>query len=115
MPRPKYAVRPVACDATRAKELVAGIRDGNPFVSMEPSALALADEPLERPASRGHAWRPAAATLEIWTGEDAALAQLLQDCLRENGIGVRCDGKPPAVIHLQVMPLYQAAAPSVNL
>ncbi len=110
MPRPKYAVRTFASDATRAKELLAGIRDGNPFVSMEPSALALADEPLERPASRGHAWRPAAATLEIWTGEDAALAQLLQDCLRENGIGVRCDGKPPGVIHLQVMPFDEAAA-----
>src|SRR5260221_12726584 len=98
MPRPKYAVRTFASDATRAKELLAGIRDGNPFVSMEPSALALADEPLERPASRGHAWRPAAATLEIWTVEDAALAQFLQDCLRETGIGAVWSVKPPGVM-----------------
>src|SRR5260370_38426165 len=107
MPRPKYAARTFASNATRSKELLAGIRDGNPFVSMEPSALALADEPLERPASRGHAWRPAAATLEIWTGEDAALAQLLQDCLRENGIGLRCAGNPPGAIPLQGSPFTQ--------
>ncbi len=92
MPRPKYVVRAFASDAARAKELLAGIREASPFVSMEASALALA------------------ATSEIWSGEDAALARLLEDCLRENGIGVRCEGKPPGIMHLRVMPSDEASA-----
>lgn len=109
MPRPKYVVRTFASDAARAKELLARIHDSSPFVSMDASALALADEPIEKQPVRKHDWRPTAATLEIWVGEDAALAQLLQDCLRENGIGVRCEGKPPGIIHLRVMPSDEAA------
>jgi hypothetical protein len=109
MPRPKYVVRTFASDAARAKELLADIREASPFVSMEASALALAEEPLDQEPSHKHEWKPAAATLEIWGGEDAALARLLQDCLRENGIGVRCEGKPPGVIHLRVMPSDEAA------
>jgi hypothetical protein len=110
MPRPKYAVRTFASDATRAKELLSDIRESSPFVSMEASALALAEEPVAQPASRRHEWKPAAATLVIWSGEDAALAELLQDCLRENAIGVRCEGKPPGVMHLRVMPSDESAA-----
>jgi hypothetical protein len=110
MPRPKYAVRTFASDTAKAKELLASIHEPSPFVSMEASALALADEPVEQQPSRKHDWRPAAATLEIWTGADAALAQLLQDCLRENGIAVRCQGRPPGIILLRVMPADEAAA-----
>jgi hypothetical protein len=110
MPRPKYVVRAFASDAAKAKELLAGIHDSSPFVAMEPSALALADEPLEKQPARKHEWRPAAATLEIWSGEDAALAQLLQACLRENGIGVARQGKPPGIVQLRVMPSDESAA-----
>jgi sirohydrochlorin ferrochelatase len=110
MPRPKYVVRAFASDAARARELLAGIHEASPFVSMEASALALAEEPLEQGPSRRREWRPTAATSEIWSGEDAALAQLLEDCLRENGIGVRCEGKPPGIMHLRVMPPDEAAA-----
>jgi hypothetical protein len=110
MPRPKYVVRTFASDTARAKELLAGIHDSSPFVTMEASALALADEPLEEQPARKRDWKAAAATLEIWSGEDAALAQLLQDCLRENGIGVRCQGKPPGIVQLRVMPSDEAAA-----
>ena len=110
MPRPKYVVRTFASDAGRAKVLLAGIHDSSPFVAMEASALGLADEPLAEQLARKHEWKPAAATLEIWSGEDAALAQLLQDCLRENGIGVRCHGKPPGIVQLRVMASDEAAA-----
>jgi hypothetical protein len=109
MPRPKYVVRTFASDAERARELLADIRDAPPFVSMEASALALAEEPLE-PPSRRQEWKSAAATVEIWSGEDEALVQLLQDCLRENGIGVRCQGRPPGTMLLRVMPADEAAA-----
>jgi len=110
MPRPKYVVRTFASDAARAKELLTGIHEASPFVSMEASALALAEEPIEQKPSRKHDWKPAAATLEIWSGEDAALARLLQDCFRENGIGVRCEGKPPGIVRLMAMPSDEAAA-----
>jgi len=110
MPRPKYVVRTFASDAAKAKELLAGIPDSSPFVSMEATALALADEPFEEQPARKHEWKPAAATLEIWSGEDAALAQLLQDCLRENGIGVRLEGKPPGITRLKVMPPDEVVA-----
>ena len=110
MPRPKYVVRTFASDAARAKELLARIHDSSPFVSMDASALALADESVEEQPARKHEWVPAAAMLEIWSGEDAALAQMLQDCLRENGIGVRCQGKPPGIVQLRVMPSDEGAA-----
>jgi hypothetical protein len=110
MPRPKYVVRTFASDAARAKELLGSIHEASPFVSMEASALALAEEPIEQKPSRKYDWKPAAATLEIWSGEDAALAQLLQDCFRENGIGVRCEGKPPGIMRLMAMPSDEEAA-----
>jgi hypothetical protein len=110
MPRPKYVVRTFASDAAKAKELLARIHDSSPFVSMDASALALADEPVEEHPVRKHEWRPAAATLEIWSGEDAALALLLQDCLRENGIGVNSEGKPPGIVKLRVMPSDEEVA-----
>jgi hypothetical protein len=110
MPRPKYVVRTFASDSAKAKELLAGIHDSSPFVSMEASALALADEPFEEQPALKHEWKPAAATLEVWSGEDAALAQLLQDCLRENGIGVRSEGIPPGLMRLSVMTLDEGRA-----
>ena len=110
MPRPKYVVRTFASDTARAKELVAGIYDPSPFVSMQPSALALADEPLQHESARLHEWNAAAATLEVWSGEDGALAQLLEDCFRENGIGVRREGKPPGVTRLNVMAIDEPLA-----
>lgn len=109
MPRPKYAVRTFASDAARAKELLADVREASPFVGMEASALALEDEPIEQTSPK-HAWKPAAASVEIWSGEDAALAQLLQDCLRENSIGVRCEGRSPGIMHLRVMPADETSA-----
>jgi hypothetical protein len=55
-------------------------------------------------------WNPAAAVSEIWSGEDAALAQLLEACLRENQIGVRREGREPGTMRLSVMPQDEAAA-----
>lgn len=110
IPRPKYVVRTFASDAAKAKALLAGIYETSPFVSMEPSALALAQEPAEEHPSVSHDWKPAAATVEIWSGEDAALAELLRDCLEENRIGVRRGGREPGIMRLSVMPQDEAAA-----
>ena len=110
MPRPKYVVRTFASDAAKAKELLAGIHDPSPFVSMGASALALADEPLGAQPTHKHEWKAPASTQVIWSGEDAALAQLLQDCLRENGIGVVRDGKLPGAMRLSVMAVDEERA-----
>ncbi len=109
MPRPKYAVRTFASDSARAKELLRDIREASPFVGMEASALALGDEPMEQTAPR-HDWNPGAASVQIWSGEDGALAELLQACLGENSIGVRCEGRSPGTIRLRVMPADEARA-----
>jgi hypothetical protein len=108
MPRPKYAVRALQSDAERAKELLAGITDG-PFFGANISP----DFP-DRAAPHVHAdeshWNAAAATVEIWTGDDAALAKLLEDCLRENKIGFRREGRGSEQLRLFVTKKDEARA-----
>jgi hypothetical protein len=111
MPRPKYAVRVFSSDAARAKELIADIRESLPFAlderddderELEPSASST--------SSPEHEWSPSAATVEIWGGEDGALAELLEACLRENRIGVRREGAEPNRLRLLIMPADESAA-----
>jgi hypothetical protein len=104
MPRPKYAVRVFASDATRARELVADIRESAPFgAKRTPGAgrRIVSAVAARRPT---HEWNSAAATIAVWSGQDSALADLLEACLRENHIGARRDGGPPEQLHLLVMP-----------
>jgi hypothetical protein len=100
MPRPKYAVRVFASDVLKATELLADIRESLPFgLSFTPSED---EEPLASPERSSQPWNPAAATVEIWNGEDASLADLLDACLRENRIGVRRVGREPGTLRLFV-------------
>ena len=108
MPRPKYAVRVFASDAAKAKELLADIRETAPFAWSEPSDLE--QEPTAFPNRPEHDWNPTAATVEIWSGDDAALAELLEACLRENAIGVRCEGSRPGILRVLVMPADEGPA-----
>jgi hypothetical protein len=55
-------------------------------------------------------WNPAAATSEIWSGVDAALAQLLEDCFLENRIPYRLQGRSPGKLRYFVLPSDEAAA-----
>jgi hypothetical protein len=108
MPRPKYAVRVFASDTAKAKELLADIRESSPFgLSEAPGSEDDSATSQDRPA---HQWNPAAATVEIWSGEDAALAGLLEACLRENVIGVRRQGSEPGLLRLLVMPADEISA-----
>jgi hypothetical protein len=108
MPRPKYVVRVFASDAAKAKELLAEIRESAPFGVEETPGFPEEGKPaLPRIATR---WNPAAATTEIWSGEDAALAEILEDCLRENRIGVCREGREPGTLRLCVMPADESAA-----
>jgi hypothetical protein len=107
MPRPKYAVRVFASDAARAKDLLADIRESAPFGSS--GVPSLPDDSI-LPGRPMHAWNPAAATVEIWSGEDAALAEHLEACLHENVIGVRRQGSGPGRLRLLVMPVDENSA-----
>ncbi len=110
MPRPKYAVRVFASDLPKAKESLADIRESAPFALDEPSdpEPAHAVQPEHPPAPRSiHEWNAAAANLELWSGEDGALADLLEACLRENRIGVRREERPPDQVRLLIMPADQ--------
>lgn len=108
MPRPKYAVRVFASDAARAKELLTDIRESPPFALGETPEVESAS--AATPAKRKHDWNKTAATAEIWSGEDPALADLLSACLRENEIGVRREGSEPGPLRLLVMPADETSA-----
>ncbi len=100
MPRPKYAVRVFESDFAKATDLIADIRESLPFgLSFTPVAE---EEPTAPPERSSRHWNPAAATAEIWSGEDASLAELLEACLRENLIGVRRAGREPGMLRLFV-------------
>jgi hypothetical protein len=48
--------------------------------------------------------------VEIWSGEDASLGELLEACLRENLIGARCAGREPGTLRLFVTAHDEVAA-----
>lgn len=108
MPRPKYVVRVFESDGPRANELLEGVRESLPF------GLSFTPVPDEEPAPKlphsSGPWNPDAATIAVWSGEDAPLADLLEACLRENRIGVRRTGLEPGTLRLFVMSGDEAAA-----
>ena len=117
MPRPKYAVRVFLSDLSKAKALLANVRESAPFALDEPAddASDMGDEDgRSRTADRD--FQPKEATAVVWSGEDTALAELLEACLRENRIGVRREddanktGTGPNQIHLLVKPDAEAAS-----
>jgi hypothetical protein len=108
MPRPKYAVRVFASDAAKAREVLADIRETAPFAWNEDTEVEA--EFATQPDRPKRDWNRALATVEIWNGEDAALADLLEACLRENQIGVRREGTAPGPLRFLVMPADEVSA-----
>jgi len=100
MPRPKYTVRVFQSDSEKANELLVGITD-SPFFGSEVFADSPAEEAAEARRVTSHR-KLAAAVVEIWTGDDGAMCQILADCLRENQIGFRREGKLHEMLHLLV-------------
>lgn len=100
MPRPKYIVRVLQGDTERAEVLLSGIVD-SPFFGAEISSDFPENGPGQ-PGSVAHRWNPASATVEIWSGDDAAMGKLLEDCLQENRIGLRREGREPGKLRLFV-------------
>jgi hypothetical protein len=112
MPRPKYAVRVFLSDLSKAKELVANVRESAPFALDEPVEDAGdVDEEETRTRTGDRELQPKEATTVVWSGEDTALAELLEACLRENRIGVRREeDAEPNQIRLLVKPDAEAAS-----
>ena len=110
MPRPKYAVRVFLSDLTRAKELLANVRETAPFALEEPADID--GDVLESESRTDRDFQSKEATAAVWSGEDSALADLLEACLRENRIGVRREGDTDAKteIRLFVKPEAEAAS-----
>jgi hypothetical protein len=108
MPRPKYVIRVFASDLSKVKELLADIQD-SPFFGNETSPESSESGSVPTIPARGP-WNPAAATAEIWSGRDAALAQLLEDCFLENRIPYRRQGRAPGMLRYFVHPSDQPAA-----
>jgi hypothetical protein len=108
MPRPKYIIRVFASDLPKVKELLADIQDSPFFGNKSSSEIAERGDASTIPA-RGP-WNPAAATAEIWSGADAALGQLLEDCFVENRIPYRRQGRAPGTLRYFVLPSDEPAA-----
>jgi hypothetical protein len=108
MPRPKYAVRVFSSDAANAKALLGDIRETAPFdLGESPDTADLAPSEPERAK---HEYTAKGAIVEIWKGEDGALAELLEACLHENSIGVNRVGAEPGPLQLLVMPEDESSA-----
>jgi hypothetical protein len=108
MPRPKYIIRAFASDLPKVKELLADIQD-SPFFGNESSSEVAERGDASKTPARGP-WNPAAATAEIWSGADAALGQLLEDCFVENRIPCRRQGRAPGTLRYFVLPSDEPAA-----
>jgi hypothetical protein len=108
MPRPKYNLRVLQGDAERARRVLADVQE-SPFfgAQMSPDFPEGSAPSVEAPSSP---WNPAAANAEIWSGEDAAFARLLEACLSENRIRVRRQGVEPGVQRLLVLTTNESRA-----
>ncbi len=114
MPRPRYEINVFQSDYETARYFVVPIRESLPFESLEPHAAAqevAQPEPLNPaptsprvPLTLTGEWSPARATIEIWSGDDSGLADMLARCLAENRIGFRCQGASPSTQHFFVCP-----------
>jgi hypothetical protein len=107
MPRARYEVSVLGSDLLVVQSLAAPIREIHPFVSEEAEPAALEEKSGGRPRSAPgpfRRWLPREATVEAWSGDDAALAGILRDCLLENRIESRQEGAAPGTLLLLVRP-----------
>jgi len=107
MPRAMYEVHVPRSDLLVAQSLAAPIRETHPFVSEDAEPPAPQENPSGRPRSAPgpfRRWLPRPATVVAGSGDDAALASILRDCLLENRIECRQEGAAPGTLRLLVRP-----------
>jgi hypothetical protein len=128
MPRPRYEVNVFKSDYEVARYFVVPVRETLPFeslipqeadqeaaqqVTQESGAVASPDAasiPSRVPMKLIAKWSPARAIIEIWSGDDSGVADMLARCLAENRIGFRCEGASPTMQHFFVCPEESAHA-----
>ncbi|MBI3664152.1 MAG: hypothetical protein HY234_14030 [Acidobacteria bacterium] len=96
-----FEIRVRHSDLKRAEHIL------DALLEQEPEDLAIgvaADGPAPAVRQLPDDWDPTEATVEIWSGHDAALARFLADIFRENGIPLRESVALPATHRLLVRP-----------
>ncbi|MFZ0821516.1 MAG: hypothetical protein WAM91_15725 [Candidatus Acidiferrales bacterium] len=131
MPRPRYEINVFKSDYEIARYFVAPVKETLPFEALAPqdgeqvvvqtathqaeplsltdSASAAQHVPMKLPWK----WSPARATVEVWTGDDSGVADMLARCLAENRIRFRCQGASPDTQHFFVYPEDSAHAAEI--
>lgn len=108
MPLPKYNIRVLHKDSSRAFELLAAVQDP-PFFGYKVSP-DFPENGGQLPQPREASPKSDLTTQEVWTGGDVSLACLLQDCFAENRITCKIGGIAPGLLRLSVLPRDEARA-----
>jgi hypothetical protein len=113
IPRPMYEVRVLQSDFEAAKGLVAPIHETLPFEVQKPQTQegGTALPPAARGGIRSHAEHNLSeAVVQVWSGDDPAIGNMLQACFFENRILLRIAGTTPGQRDFYVCPEQEAAA-----
>jgi hypothetical protein len=113
IPRPIYEMRVLQSDFEAAKHLVAPIRETLPFETRKPQAQE-GGTPLS-PIAHGEIHSHpelnlSEAVVQVWSGDDPAIGNMLRACFFENRILLRTVGTPPGRREFYVCPRQEKAA-----
>jgi hypothetical protein len=114
MPRPRYEINVFKSDYEIARYFVAPVKETLPFEALNqqeatqesavPATPDVVSTSQRAPVKFTAKWSPARATVEIWSGDDSGVADMLARCLAENRIRFRCQGASPETQHFFVCP-----------
>jgi hypothetical protein len=131
IPRPRYQINVFKSDYEIARYFINPVREtlafdqlaeqeGDPIsvhespqVEGSPSSNTASNISPSAPIKPSAKWSPARATIEIWSGDDSGIADMLAHCLAENRIRFRCEGVCPATQHFFVSPEKSAHAAEI--
>jgi hypothetical protein len=92
-----FEIRVYRSDLPGAKRIVEGVLDREPEESPIKADAGDQNDSASAPEREiPEDWDPAAASAVVWSGNDEGMAQILSDCLRENGIASRSESDTSA-------------------
>jgi hypothetical protein len=113
MPRPMYEVRVLQSEFEAAKQLVAPVREALPFEVGQPQTNESKAD-VSPTGSGGINHFPgrtvSEAVVQVWSGDDPAIGNMLRACFFENRILLRTVGTTPGRMEFYVCPDQQEAA-----
>lgn len=115
VPRPLYQICVLESDAERAQECLAVVRDTVVFASDPGPEFATVLERESLPAANGEPPSSSSTTskTELWSGDDAAFADFLENCLFENRIAALRVGGSAGTIRISVQSSKLSAAKEI--